>query len=114
MCLLKCTIEFMLLLLHFQITHNFFSTSVNITLNILTGDRLGAGGAALGEELPEAVGAVGLVLPGGEPLPGQGLLAVCAGEALSVPRVVAVGHAALGDHLKVKQKVNKNKTLRKQ
>ncbi len=65
-----------------------------------TCDRLLAGRAPLGEELPEAVRAVGLVVPGGEPLPGQRLLAVGAGEALAVPRVVAVRHAALRDHLK--------------
>ena len=65
----------------------------------LTRDGLLAGRAALGEKLAEAVGAVGLVVPGGEPLPGQGLLTVGAGEALPVPGVVAVGHAALRDDL---------------
>jgi len=62
-------------------------------------DGLAAGGAPLGEQLPEAVRAVGLVIPGGEPLPCQGLLAVGAGEALPVPGVVTVGHPSLGDHL---------------
>ena len=38
-------------------------------------------------------------LPGGEALTGQRLLAVGAGEALPVPRVIAVGHPTLGDHL---------------
>ena len=33
--------------------------------------------------------------PGGEPLAGERLLAVRAGEALAVPRVVPVRHAAL-------------------
>ena len=72
-------------------------------MRFFTCDRLFARCASLGEELPEAVGAVGLVFPGGEPLPGQGLLAVGAGEALAVPGVVAVGHAALGDHLEIRR-----------
>ena len=58
-----------------------------------------AGSASLAEQLPEAVGAVRLVVPGGEPLAGQGLLTVGAGETLPVPGVVPVGHSALGDHL---------------
>jgi len=64
-----------------------------------TSDGFAAGCAALGEQLPEAVGAVRLVVPGGEPLAGQRFLAVGACEALSVPRLVAVRHAALGYHL---------------
>jgi len=60
---------------------------------------LGTGSAPLGEQLAEAIRAVGLIIPGCEPLSGQGLGAVGAGEALPVPRVVAVGHSALGDHL---------------
>ena len=58
-----------------------------------------AGGASLTEELPEAVSTVRLVIPRGEPLPGQGLLTVGAGETLPVPGVVPVGDSALGDHL---------------
>ena len=38
--------------------------------------------------------------PGGEPLAGERLLAVRAGEALAVPRVVPVRHAALGYDLR--------------
>ena len=34
----------------------------------VTCDGFGAAGAPLAEQLPEAVGAVGLVIPGGEPL----------------------------------------------
>merc|ERR1719402_159778 len=64
-----------------------------------TSDGFAAGRAALGEQLPEAVGAVRLVVPGGEPLAGQRLLAVGAREALAKPRLVAVRHAALGYHL---------------
>jgi len=62
-------------------------------------DRLAAGGAPLGEQLPEAVSAVRLVITRGEPLSCQGLLAVRAGEALPVPGVVTVGHPSLGDYL---------------
>jgi len=62
-------------------------------------DWLAAGGAPLGEQLPEAVGAVRFVITRGEPLSCQGLLAVRAGEALPVPGVVTVGHPSLGDHL---------------
>lgn len=62
-------------------------------------DGLGAGGASLGEELPEAVCAVGLVIPGGEALAGEGGAAVGAGEALPMPGLVLVGHTARGDDL---------------
>jgi len=61
--------------------------------------RLGAGGASLGEELGEALGAVWVLLPGGEPLPRQRLAAVGAGEALPVVSLVTVGDAAARDHL---------------
>jgi len=62
-------------------------------------DGLATGSAPLGEQLPEAVSAVRLVITRGEPLPCQGLLAVRAGEALPVPGVVTVGHPSLGDYL---------------
>lgn len=68
---------------------------------VLTGNGALAGGAALGEEFPEAVSAVGLVVARGEALAGQGGVAVGAGEALAMPWVVLVGHAAAGDDLKV-------------
>jgi len=64
-----------------------------------TGDWLGAGSAALGEQFAEAVGAVGLIVSRGEALAGQRRVAVGAGEALAVPRLVLVGHAAAGDDL---------------
>jgi len=64
-----------------------------------TCDGAGTRGTPLGEELPEAVGAVRFVLLGGEPLPGQGSVAIGAGEALSVPWLVLVRHAAGGDDL---------------
>jgi len=53
----------------------------------------------LAEKLPEAVSTIRFVITRCEPLPGQGLLAMSAGEALSMPGVVTVGHSALGDHL---------------
>ena len=65
-----------------------------------TCDGFAAGGAPLAEQFTEAVCTVGLVVPGGEPLSGQGLLAVGAGEALPVPGVVPVCDPALCDHLK--------------
>ena len=65
----------------------------------VTCDRFAAGCTSLAEELPEAVSTVRLVVPGGEPLAGQGLLTVGAGETLPVPGLVPVGHSTLGDHL---------------
>jgi len=62
-------------------------------------DWLGASSTTLGEQLSEAVSAVGLVVPGGEPLSRQGLLTVGAGEALPVPGVAPVGNSSLGNHL---------------
>ena len=57
-------------------------------------DGFGAGRAALGEEVSEAGGAVGLVVLRGELLSGEHDVAVGAGEALAVPRLVLEGHAA--------------------
>ena len=52
-----------------------------------------------------------MCIPGGEPLAGQGLGAVGAGEAFPVPGVVAVGHAALGDHLHTQTIVSRRSPL---
>jgi len=57
-------------------------------------DGVLAGYAALGEELTEAVGTVGLLVAGGEALAGERSVAVSAREALTVPGLVLVGHAA--------------------
>ena len=57
-------------------------------------DRLGAGRAALGKEIAEAGGAVGLVVLRGELLAGEHNVAVGAGEALAVPGLVLEGHPA--------------------
>lgn len=64
-----------------------------------TTDRGGAVGAFLGKQVAEAVEAVGKVVPGGEPLAGQLLLAPDANEALLVPGLVAVVHPSSGDGL---------------
>ena len=55
--------------------------------------------ASLREELGEAVSTEGFVIPGGEPLARQDLVAVVAGEALSVVGIIAVGDAPGGDDL---------------
>lgn len=68
-----------------------------------TGDRLGASGAPLGEELAEALGAVRLVVARRESLSRQGVVAVAASEAVSVPRLVLVRHAAAGDDLRQRE-----------
>lgn len=62
-------------------------------------DRLGAGRAPLSEELSEALGAVGLLVTRCEALARQRRVAVGAREALAVPRLVLVRHAALRDDL---------------
>jgi len=62
-------------------------------------DGFAAGRASLREELAEAIRTVRLVIPGGEPLSSEGLLAVGAGEAFPMPGVVAVSHTSLRDHL---------------
>lgn len=62
-------------------------------------DWLDTGGASLGEQLSEALGTVRLLVAAGEALPGQGHLTVGAGEALTVPWFVLVGHTAAGDDL---------------
>lgn len=65
----------------------------------ITGDGLGAGGAAFGEQLAEALGAVRLLVLGRESLAGERLVAVGAREALAMPRVVLVSHASRRDYL---------------
>ena len=65
----------------------------------LTDDGLGASHTLLGVEVTEAVQAVGEVLPGGEALPRQGLLAADAQEAVPVPGLLLVGDPACGDGL---------------
>ena len=62
--------------------------------------RLRACVAPLGEELGEAIRAVGEFLPRGEPLARKRLGAVGAGEALPVVGRVTVGHAPAGDNLR--------------
>jgi len=62
-------------------------------------DWFAAGRAPLRKELAEAIRTVRLVVPGGEPLSGKGLLAVGAGEAFPMPGIVAVCDTSLSDHL---------------
>lgn len=64
-----------------------------------TSDGLGAGGTPLGEQLAIAVGAVWLLLPGGESLAGEAAVTVCATEALPMPGLVTVGHTTRLDDL---------------
>jgi len=58
------------------------------------GDWLGASRASLGKEFAETVGAVWLLISGGESLSGQAGVAVGAAETLPMPRLIAVCHAA--------------------
>lgn len=76
-------------------------TSCNIRreLGELTGDGLGTGCTALGEQLAEAVGAVRFLVATSETLTGQRNLAVSACEALAMPWIVLVGDAAGCDDL---------------
>lgn len=64
-----------------------------------SGDRLGAGSASLGEQFPIAFGTIRLVVFGREPLSGQLVVAVSAGEALPMPRLIFVCHSAGCDDL---------------
>jgi len=54
-----------------------------------SGDGFDAGRAALGEQLAEAIGTVGLLVAAGEALAGQAAVAVGAGEALPVPGLLS-------------------------
>lgn len=65
-----------------------------------TADRGGAVSTFLGKQVAEAVEAVGKVVPGGEALAGQLLLAADADEALLMPGLVTVVHSSGGDGLK--------------
>lgn len=65
----------------------------------LTCDWFGACSAPLGEQLAEAIGTIGFVLSGSEPLSRQGFLTMGTSETLSVPRVIPISYAPLGDDL---------------
>lgn len=69
---------------------------------MFTADRGGAVSTFLCKQVAEAVEAVGEVIPRGEPLASQLLLAANADEALLVPGLVAVVHSTSGDGLKIK------------
>jgi len=56
-------------------------------------DWLGASRASLCKEFAETVGAVWLLISGGESLSGQAGVAVGAAETLPMPRLIAVRHA---------------------
>lgn len=62
--------------------------------------RFGAGGASLGEQFSETIGAIGLVVARRESLASQGIVTVATGEAVSVPRLVLVRYPTAGDDLK--------------
>lgn len=64
-----------------------------------TCDGFAARGTTFGEQFPEAVSAVRLVVPGSKPLAGEGFLAVGASETLSMPGLVSVSNASLSDNL---------------
>jgi len=63
-----------------------------------TGDRLEAADTFLGEELREALGAIGFLFTRCEFLADQNLVASVAREALSVPRRALVSYSTLVDH----------------
>lgn len=67
---------------------------------IRTGNRFGASSASLCEELAEALGAIRFVIARCESLSRQGVVAVAASEAVSVPWFVLICHAAAGDNLR--------------
>lgn len=66
---------------------------------LITANGSGAGGTLLGIEVAEAVEAIGKVISWGKPLARQLLLAASTQEAVLVPRLVMVGHAASSDGL---------------
>jgi len=63
-----------------------------------TSNRLGAATTLLGEEFTKAAGAVWLLIAGGELLAGKHLVAVRAGEAISMPRGRLVRNTTFVDH----------------
>lgn len=71
---------------------------------MITCYRFGAGGASLGEQFSETIGAIGLVVARRESLASQGIVTVATGEAVSVPRLVLVRYPTAGDDLKTIKK----------
>lgn len=72
---------------------------------IHTCNWFGASGASFGEELAEAFGTIRFVIARRESLSRQGVVAVAASEAVSVPRLVLICHAAAGDNLATRRNV---------
>lgn len=77
-------------------------------MTIFEGDEFGstnssnrsiASEATFGEKFTKAFGTVWFFVTAGESFSSQAFLAVCAGEALTMPGLVLVGYAAAGDHL---------------
>lgn len=62
-------------------------------------DGLDTGRASFGEQFTVAVGTVGLLILGGEPLAGQRAVAIRAAETFPVPWLVFVRNSAGADHL---------------
>lgn len=77
-----------------------WKTNVRKGLRNDTCDRFGAGGASLGEQFSETIGAIGLVVARRESLASQGIVTVATGEAVSVPRLVLIRYPTAGDDLK--------------
>lgn len=82
--------------------------AVIVPMSVLEGDELratnagnglGAGIAALREELPVTVGAVRFIILRSESLAGERSVTVAAAEALAMPGLVLVGDTACADHL---------------
>lgn len=71
----------------------------NVLASPETADRGGAVSTFLSKQVAEAVEAVGKVVPRGEALAGQLLLAPDANEALLMPGLVTVVHSSSGDGL---------------
>ena len=74
-------------------------------LTTLTSNGTAASAALLGEQVPKAISTVGSIVTGGELLPGQNLVAVCAGEAVTMERMRLVGNASLVDDLQENKQI---------
>lgn len=85
--------------LHSSKNQRLSKYTCNMRIIVHTSNRPRASSTPLGEKLAKALGAVRLVVARRESLSRQGVVAVAAGKAVSVPRLVLVCHTSASDNL---------------
>lgn len=74
----------------------------------LTRNGFGATNTLLCIQVAETLQAVGVIFPGSEAIPWKLLSAADAEEALTMPRLILIGHTTRGDGLKIQETYTTN------